>query len=470
MANLYGPQFVLTTADRILQEGDSISALDTNTQVPNLVKRRWQAKMDATVGGPRGFWANTAVSATGVATALGRVTAGVIKYAPTKFIALFGTADWILGTSVGVFTTNFNSILDAVCGNGIPAYIMGTVCVGEKWPTGQNPQDATFGDPYVAAMIAGAARYPTLCTFRDLRNSVYAVQEPLLNLPAPGTSQGPLTRPDGVFAHFNPTGAGQCDQVINQDIALVDYVPYVAYPNGNAVRPSSMASMGIDIDGNAILNTDGNPGISDASNVTIWWNRGRLDQNSWNLTVTPGTKPVYRQVLAAGKINGLPGVQAVGTTFMQSTAQAAALRQPILSCLVWKQSNVTATQILVDGSPSTTLNMPVLITTGALQPAATTAFNPNPLPVVAAGSINCWIQYWDGTRSYSVLNGSKSAIGNTGTFGRDRLYIFASSSGGILPASVLFARFCEWHSDLGALPRWEDVYGEMTGKYGQFPQ
>jgi hypothetical protein len=469
MANIYGPGFSLTTADRILQEGDSISALDTNTQVPNLVKGRWIAKQAAKSLGPRGFWANTAVSATGVVLSLGRVQAGLLKYAPTKFIALYGTADWILGTSVSTFTTNFNAILDTICGNGIPAYIMGTVCVGEKWPTGQNAQDATFGDPYVAAMIAGAARYPTLCTFRDLRASVYAVQEPLLNLPAPGTSQGPLTRPDGVFAHFNPTGAGFCDAVINQDIALVDYVPPATY---TGTTPPNPTSMGIDVDANALagVGSTGNPGVSDASNVTAWANSGVLPPASWNLTVTPGTKPVYRQVLAAGKLNGLPGVQAVGTTFMQSTAQVTPLQQPILSCLVWKQSNVAATQILIDGSPSTTLNMPVLITTGALQPAATTAFNPTPLPVVAAGSINCWIQYWDGPRSYCVLNGSQSAIGNTGTFGRDRLYIFASSSGGILPASVLFARFMEWHSSLGTLPRWQDVYAYVTGKYGQFPQ
>jgi hypothetical protein len=457
--------FTLTTADRILQEGDSISALDTNTQVPNLVKGRWIARQAAKSLGPRGFWVNTAVSATGVATALGRVTAGVTKYAPTKFIALFGTADWILGTAVATYTTNFNAILDAVCGNGIPAYIMGTTLVGEKWPTGQNATDASLGDPYVAAMIAGAARYPTLCTFRDLRASVYAVQEPLLNLPAPGTSQGPLTRPDGVFAHFNPTGAGFCDAVINQDIQLVDFVAPATY---TGTTPPNPTSMGIDIDAAGTLNNGTPPG--DGGNVTAWANAGVLPRAKWDLTVTPGTKPVWRAVLAAGKLNSAPGVQAVGTTFMQSTAADAALPQPILSCLVWKQSNVTATQILIDGTPSTTLNMPVLLTTGALQPAATTAFNPTPLPVVAAGSINCWIQYWDGPRSYCVLNGSQSAIGNTGTFGRDRLYIFASSSGGILPASVLFARFMEWHSSLGTLPRWQDVYAYVTGKYGQFPQ
>jgi hypothetical protein len=295
---------------------------------------------------------------------------------------------------------------------------------------------------------------------------VYAVQEPLLNLPAPGVSSGPLTRPDGVFAHFNPTGAGQCDAVINQDIQLIDFVTPTTY---TGTTPPNSAAMGIDIDAAGVLNGGTPP--ADGGNVTAWANAGRLSSTSWDLTVTPGTKPVWRAVLAAGKLNSAPGIQAAGNTFMQSTAAVAPpIQQPIMSCLVWKQTNVTATQILIDGSPSVTLNMPVLLTTGALQPAATTAFNPTPLPVVAAGSINCWIQYWDGPRSYCVLNGSQSAIGNTGTFGRDRLYIFASSSGGILPASVLFARFMEWHSSLGTLPRWQDVYAYVTGKYGQFPQ
>lgn len=465
--NLYGPAFQLTTADRVIQEGDSISALDTNTQMPMLIKRRWSAKCEATPGGPKGFWVNTAVSATGVAASLARINTALAKYAPTKLIAVYGTADWILGTAVATFNTNFNLILDALCGIGIPVYIAGTMLVGEKWPTGQNATDLTIGDPYIAAMIAGVARYPTLATFRDMRASVYAIQEPLLNVPGPGVTIGPLTRPDGTAAHHNPGGRGLCDNIVNGDITIVDATATAVYAGTSPPNQSALVSW---------KNAD-DPALADGANVTAWLDRirqiGTNAAGSMDLTITPATKPVYKTPAQAGKINNKPAVQSGGATYMQSAALLTTpIPQPCMVGIVWQQVNLTGNQIITDSTPATSFDFPVLNATGALQPAAPTTFNPVPSQRVAAVSWNCAIVVYAGSKSFSVLNGYQSLIGDVGPNAIDRDFFFASATGpGGLPfTGMIRERLIYAANTYTGLPRWQDLYQYFVNQYGAFPQ
>lgn len=465
---LYGPAFPVATNDDNWQEGDSISSLNTSTQMPMLVKRRWVAKCESRPGVARGSWVNTAVSATGVVASLARINAGLgSKYFPSKFIAVYGTADAILSTSVATFKTNFNLILDAICGNGIPAYIVGPMAVGEKWPSGQNPADI-FIDGYIAEMIAGQLRYPTLCTFRDMRASVYAAQEPLLNLPAPGATIGPLTRPDGTGAHHNAGGRILCDYFVNGDVTITDAVTPAAVTTPTPAMNATLVSW---------LHADDVPAAGGA-NVTSWINRvrqiGTNAVGSMDLTITPATKPVMARPMAAGKANGKPAVSAVGlATYMQSAALLTApIAQPLMLAMTWLQTDLAGNKIISDSTIATSFNVPTINASGLFQPAAPTPFNPSPVQAVIAGSINCAIVVFNGAYSFSVLNGMRSNMGQVGTNPIDRRFLFASATGpGGLPFNGMIQQERIYKgATFNDLPRWQDVYADIVAELGAFPQ
>lgn len=462
---VYGPAFTLSTGDFVLQGGDSISALDTNTQMPMLIKRRWVVACERRPGGPRGRWRNHAVSSTGVVAELARIQTALSQFAPTKYLAVLGTADWILATNPGIFATNFNAILDAICGNGIPACIVTTTLVGEKWPTGANATDASLGEPYVQAMIAGQARYPTLCTLVDMRRGIYDVQEPLLN--TANSTIGPLTRPDGTAAHFNPGGRGICDALVNGVIQIVDAT---ARPVYTGVNPINYAGLGSWLVGDA---SDVGQSV-DGTNVTAWLNRIRQfltnPVGTNDMTITPATKPVFRAPAQAGKINGKSGVQFGGATWMQSTAlMSPAMAQPCMEAIVWQQVNLTGNQIIVDSTPATSFDFPTLNATGNLQPAAPTTFNPYPVAAVTAASWNCAVTLYNGSGSYCVLNGVKSNFGAVGANVRDRIFLGASATGpGGLPWTGIIREHRIYPAILGTAPDWRDVYQDVLNNTGGF--
>lgn len=465
--NVYGPQFSLTTGDFVLQGGDSISAKDTSTQMPMLVQLRWVRACELRTGGARGRWMNHAVSSTGVVAELARINTALGRCIPTKYIAVLGTADCILSTSVATFATNFNAILDAICGNGIPAYIATLTLVGEKAPTGANASDASLIEPYVAAMIAGQARYPALCTLRDMRRSVYDVQEPLLN--TANATIGPLTRPDGTAAHFNAGGRSYCDAVISGDIQIIDAVARPVYSGPYPIAPGSLVSWKVGDSGDVGQTVD-------TANVTAWLDRIRQiatnPVGAFDGTITPATKPTFRTPAQAGKINGKSAVQSAGATYVQSASLlTATIPQPYMIAMVWQQVNLTGNQIISDTTPATSVNIPTINATGLLQPAAPTPYTPYPSPNVAATSWNCVVVVFNGTKSYVIFNGVRSNMGNVGANVIDRDFLFASATG---PGGLAFTGMIRerriYSSLAGPLPDARDVYQDLVNQYGVFPQ
>jgi hypothetical protein len=70
-------------------------------------------------------------------------------------------------------------------------------------------------------MAARVALYAGF-VFVDLRSAVFDVEEPLLNTPAPGVFNGPLTHldPVGNAAHYNPTGVQFCAAAVLAQITV----------------------------------------------------------------------------------------------------------------------------------------------------------------------------------------------------------------------------------------------------------
>lgn len=363
---LQGPKFTLLTSDGVLQGGDSISAPDTHTRMPMLVKTRHLSTCRNARVQPR--WWNHAVSNTTLAQELARVQISLSKYPITKYIAVLGTAPIILGNPVGTVndTTNatilgaFKLILDITAGSGIPTYIASMVCVGEKWLSGANGAgDATI-DTLVAGMATIAARYP-LCTFRDLRAAVYTKFEPVLNLA--NATIGPLTQPDGVAAHFNQGGRGVCDGVIADDIV------YVANGNqGAAVVPYSgiilpnQGSLGL------LYDADQYASVGDGASMTAAGNLGVVG-STMDLITTPATKPIFR-LSASGK--PWSAIEFGGATWMRSAAQATTKikAQPMMTVFMWRPAALT-TQILYDGTGGTQeASLAQIVTTNVVEPNA----------------------------------------------------------------------------------------------------
>lgn len=464
---LQGPIFATTTDDIWLQEGDSISALDTDTQMPALIKRRYINACYLAGVQPR--WINTAISNTGINLSLARVQASVPKYQPTKFLAVYGTASIILGQAIGTVNDTTSAtvlgslklVLDIVCTqSGIQAYIGGPAFVGEKWPTGigANALDANI-DLLNAGMITICARYP-LCTYRDLRAALFTVGEPVDN-PA-NVSLGPYSRPDGVFAHHNPAGRGKSDTIIVNDFTVTT-APAAAL--GTAVysgsTPPSPTVLGVDYEAT-------NSKVADGVNITTVINTGVLGSAA-DLTVTPGTKPVMRAPAQAGKLNGAAGIDFGGATWMRS-ANFTAQNGPYLTAIVWKSVNLTASQILYDGINTIQEgSLATLLTSGITQTNSGATFNG---PAVVAGNWNYAINYYANNRagSYSVVNGVSTSMADAGAnFTRSRMTLGAAA-GASLIATIVVGRFMEYYSSLGTLPRWQDVAGYLTTKYGSMPQ
>jgi hypothetical protein len=464
---LVGSRFTLTTADRVLQEGDSISALDTSTQVLMQTKRRLFQLADQNPTGPRPLWWNTAISSTNSAAQLLRMQAGVGKYKPTKILWIFGTAPLLLADPIGtvndqVTTTIlgcYNLALNFSRALSIPIYVGSIRCLGEKWPTGQNVSDTSV-DLLVSGLATISANFTDICSFRDLRSTVYAVYEPILNVA--NTTMGPLCRPDVAGVHDNPGGRGINDSVITGDFNIVA----ATTPTTGTILYSgstlpNASSAGLDFD-------PVNTGVGDGVNVTTWANAGVIG-SAGNLVTTPGTKPVMRLVAQAGKINNASGVQSAGAAWIRAAAFTARA-QPMMTAMLWQSTNITANQILYDGNTGTQEpSLATIATTGVVEPNAGT---PLDQAAIAAGKWNLCIVYWAGNNSgsFAVLNGVMGTLGNMGTNSRSGLTLFASASSGLIATGII-ARFVEWHSTLGTLPKWQDVEGYFETKYGgQFPQ
>lgn len=465
-ALLQGPPFTLLTSDGVLQGGDSLSSLDTHTQMPMLVKRRFMTACQRV--GAQARWWNHAVSNTSLAAELLRVQTSLSRYPITKYIAILGTAPVLLGNTVGTVndTTNatilgaFRLILDATAGSGIPAYIATVALVGEKTPDGANGAgDATINS-VIAGMAVIAARYP-LCTFRDLRAAIYTALEAGLN--TTNATIGPLTQPDGVAAHPNQGGRGRWDSVISGDIGIAQGggQSIALTPYSGIILPNQ-GSLGL------LYDSDRYAAVGDGNNITAAPNAG-LVGSLMDLNTTPATKPIFR-LSASGK--PWSAIEFGGATWMRSAVLAAnqIKAQPMMTVFIWRPATLT-TQILYDGTVGTQeASLAQIVTTNVVEPNAGSPFDS--LQTIAATTWHVSIVFWAGNRasSYQVLNGTQFPLGDMGgNFTRTQLTIGANS-GNALPMNGQMNIFGEYYASLGSLPRWQDVYGSIVAKRGAFPQ
>ena len=491
--------FVITTSDRIYQEGDSTHALDLDAQGFALLGQRLFALARKQPTGPRPIWVNGAISSTGMNNQLVRTRTALAQYQPiTKFLWGPGIFD-IIGSGLAIGTVNdvvnntwlgsFNLLTQLVATYmGIPMLIVGPGYIGEKYPSGQNTvagHDADI-DALDAGMITIAQRVnaalPTpLITYLSQRQSIYAAYEPVLNIPAPGVELGPLTQPDSQKCHDNPAGRFYRDQLFQQITQLVSSATPNQVPAAYSLTtPPNLSSIGNDYD-------PANLALSNGANVTTWPNATAARfGTSADLTVTPATKPTFATPGDGTKINGLPAVNFGGATFMRSGAFSGGSRaQPFMTAFLYKPTNLVAGQILLDGLVDGGVGtqepyVKQTITTGTIEIHAgnsqVTIVGLNP------GQWHSIIVYWanngnnngDGITSvngssYIVIDGRVNFFMNPGLDALTGRTVGANAGGGSFYTG-LYARITEWYSSLGQIPRWQDVFGWHQAKYGVVPQ
>lgn len=197
----------ITWNDTVFVDGDSIVAHGTSNafrlaDLPVIEAISvFQRSSGTVVSGrrPPAFY-NTATNGAQISTVAGRVNLIASKNA-TKCIFVIGVNDVISSIALNTSLTNLVTVLNASAGAGLPTLVAGPLCIGEKWPTGQNANDAAL-DALDAGMASTCAGYAN-AIYLSLRTLLYAAQEPKLNTPSPGTQSGPLTKPDGLFVHGN---------------------------------------------------------------------------------------------------------------------------------------------------------------------------------------------------------------------------------------------------------------------------
>jgi hypothetical protein len=156
---------------------------------------------------------NAAVSGAIASDVDGRIAAELTAHSGTTVVFLHvGRNDAAVHTSEATWIATMTSIFGKIQAAGITKVIADTpLANGEKWPSGQNA-DATADallDQYATGLLALCVTYSFECA--DLRDNVYAVEEPIYNLPSPGTAIGPLCPgdPNGIGIHpLGPLGLG----------------------------------------------------------------------------------------------------------------------------------------------------------------------------------------------------------------------------------------------------------------------
>lgn len=480
-ATIYGPTpFIWATNDRFLSESDSIGALDGDAQEFAPMKRALFALADKTPNGPRPMYWNTGISGTPMSTQLARFQVALTKYAPiTKVVWTPGIFD-IIGSGQAIGTVNdlvnttwlgsFNLICLLVAGQfQIPMYICGPHFIGEKWPSGQNAADANL-DALDAGMRTIVARFPALITYRSNRHDLYDVQEPLLNLPAPGLTNGPLIGSDSQSTHWYPGGRNKAYQLHQQDIKLVAASGPTPVPTvysgttpcnpqslGNWWRPSSL-------------------GLANGANAPTWANSGVFG-TAFDYTISAATKPTYATPGDGAKINGGPAVNFGGAAWLK-TAAATAKGQPFMTAMLFKPATIASSMIWLDGLVDGGLGVQepyiaTLLTSGNVEIHAGVVFDSGP---VTAGQWHLLIVYWSGigtpgASSYVVIDGRWNPLGNCSTDGITGRTVGASAAAGLIANGLIGEPgICEWFSSLGPLPRWQDVQGFYQAVAGPTPQ
>ena len=155
-------------------------------------------------------WFNASTSGATTAIVAARIAAEVAVTPPTHFILALGVNDAQTGVLLATTHANFVTIFAALPATCQIIYF-DPLMWGEKWPSGQNTSptiDAAIDAISADVKTLLATTYASRSTFVSWRNGVYAARESQLNTPGPGTTVGPLARPDPIGAQPNTTGIG----------------------------------------------------------------------------------------------------------------------------------------------------------------------------------------------------------------------------------------------------------------------
>lgn len=246
--------------------------------------------------------------------------------------------------------------------------------------------------------------------------------------------------------------------VNNPTSNLTPVARYVNSPGSSVVPPGTPFLW---FDGQDI-NLLGNAGILDADPVGTWKNKGSLGSAGDIVQGTAGTRPIFRKIAAAGKINNLSAVEGDGTRFINGSAFTA-LVQPVLLAVVFKVTDLTVTHTVFDGGGATS-NLSIISGTGAVQLFSGAAGLPG--QTIPAATWETCVALFSGAASWSRLNGAQSANINAGTNQSTSASLFDIASGTIMKGMI--EEFLLWNG--GTLPSGADIEAYLNAKTGVTPQ
>lgn len=216
-----------TKSSLVLLEGDSLSDPALQYQAMNGIRNYTYSHFNAGVSGsftPPKF-RNQSTNGATIGTISARIVAELAVNPYTHLVVFAGINDAQSGVALGTSQTNCSTILTAAAALSI--LWISPLCWGELWPSGQNAASVDTaidgGVPGVYGALDGALKTLVVAAggvYVDVRQLVYAVQEPLLNSATPGIKTGPLTRPDATGAHVNQSGSSFITKAVTPSLTF----------------------------------------------------------------------------------------------------------------------------------------------------------------------------------------------------------------------------------------------------------
>ena len=174
-------------------------------------------------------------------------------------------------------------------------------------------------------------------------------------------------------------------------------------------------------------NIDGsnNGTLVDGQVVGTWTNLGSAGAGGNLVQATAGSRPFFRAVAAAGKINNMPAVQGDGTRWM-STGAITAFTQPSLVAAVLRSETIPAVEFWIDGRNSGgTARQTLLEQSGVAEMASNGIVAIGTALAAKFSSVN---GLFNGASSQGRVDGVAGAVVNAGVFTLDGMSVFASNA------------------------------------------
>lgn len=211
------------------------------------------------------------------------------------------------------------------------------------------------------------------------------------------------------------------------------------------------------------INLLGNAGVNDADPVGTWKNVAATGAAYDLIQANAATKPTFRKIAAAGKINNLSALESTDGLRHMRTAAFTLVPQPLTWAWVFRDTGV-GTQVLSTGGGANTNQT---LTQGATyQMFAGTTQTPAPVPVA-----NTWetiIARYDAAASTFTQNGvTVSGFGTVGTLGIDKIGVMWNDVETAGAGMIGFlAEMLVWTT----APTVAEITAYLNAKYGVTPQ